>query len=92
MWAASRSASAGSTPERRIVFGQRIGIVREIQQFDLRHQFESLPGHCRIAAGNFIENDLRGEKLLLLAFQIPPVAGELLPAACKRSRAGRATT
>ena len=57
---------------------ERIGFVRQVQQFDLSHHVQPLLRHCRFAVGDFVENDLRREKFMLLAFQFPPVAGELL--------------
>jgi hypothetical protein len=46
MCAASRSASAGGQHAgTENVFGERIGLVGEVEQFDLRHQFEHFTYH-----------------------------------------------
>ena len=65
-------------PRAKNLLGQRIGLISQIQQRGVSHEFEAALGHRAFSGGDFVEDNLRGEKLVLLALQIPPVAGELL--------------
>ena len=70
--------SGGQQARAENLLGQRVGLIGQIQQRDFSHEFDSLICHRRLTAADFVEDDLRGEKFVLLAFQIPPVTGELL--------------
>jgi len=58
--------------------GQRFSGGRQVQHSDASHEFDTALRHDAFSSGDFVENNLGGEKFVLLALQIPPVAGELL--------------
>ena len=45
------------------------------KQWKATQHFQSLTRHYRFAFGDFVQHDLLSEQFMLLAFQIPPVAG-----------------
>ena len=45
------------------------------KQWKAAQQCQSSAGHHYLAIGDFVQYDLRRKKFMLLAFQIPPVAG-----------------
>ena len=49
--------------------------VGRLKQWKAAQQFQSLAGHYCFAFGDFVQHDLRSKQFMLLAFQIPPVAG-----------------
>ena len=58
--------------------GEGFSSRRQIQYGQSGQEFETALGHHSFPSGNFVESDLRREKLVLVAFQVPPVAGQLL--------------
>ncbi len=71
-------SGGGKQPGLQHVGGERFNVRRRNQQREASHEFEPAFGHRRFTAGDFVEDDLRGEKFVLWAFQIPPIARELL--------------
>lgn len=70
--------SGGQQARTENLLGQRLGTIGQVEQRDFGHEFDAQSGHRCLAAADFVDDDLRGEKLVLLALKISPVAGELL--------------
>src|ERR1044071_4261172 len=76
MCAASRSALAGSTPESRMLWVN--ASTSSVARATVMPLISANRCFGFFALCDFVEDDLRGEKFVLLALQIPPVARELL--------------
>lgn len=74
------------------LLGERFSGGCQIQHSQSSHEFQPALGHLAFSVGDFVQHDLRSEKFVPRALQVPPIFGDLLAAACNKSRAGRATT
>ena len=78
--------------------GQKAGVENFAAQFvggsgwfkqgNATQELQPLTGHRRLAVGNLVQHDLRSEKFVMLAFQIPPIAGELLAGGLQKVAGG----
>jgi hypothetical protein len=59
------------------------------QEWNGLQAFEPKLSHRFFSESNFVEHDLRGEKLVPVALQVPPISGELLASGLQKV-AGRA--
>src|SRR6266446_9004766 len=79
---AVRTGGQKSRPKH--MAGERFGGRRQIQYGESGHEFEAALRHRAFSSGNFVEHDLRGEKLVPGALQVPPIFAELLASSLQK--------